>query len=228
MLDVAAWKKALSVGGLLEVHVREYEEDDAGWTLLGSTKLPDDSWGDIDALGAFELLVDEDAPVEHGALLLGMLHVPAAKHGTGLGALSIVGLAVEAKKIGCPAIRVIAEQIGSYACARWGFDFLNDKERDKTIERVQAQAQQLNLSASVHTALETASQPRDIAEIPGTIPWSQWTQGGGPPSIAGLPDDAPVKIGQALLLSPHVGPWEGILWLSSDDPGYNHLKGYVS
>ena len=153
-----------------------------------------------------------------GEISLEDMHLPRGYQAQGLGRAVVAELAALGDALGIEALITMAADVGRYAWARCGFDFMEDDTRHLVVrsaaEFAGALGRPFDGSSIAHSW--------ELAEYAGEdVPLAQVAQlrGEEPP-----PEDAPaIKFGQALLLGPRNNDWPGRLELAAGSPSRTQL-----
>lgn len=146
--------------------------------------------------------------------------------GEGRGRRALISTVSLYEDLGIETIYVEASEVGRYAWAAAGFDFLDPKGRAEVLDSIRPMALQLGHrlvdSDLLHSwsvvLLDEPVLGRDAraAQDPAMHQYSELTVG----------DDEYISLGKALLLSGDCAPWTGVLRLGSGEPGRDRFSDY--
>ena len=168
---------------------------------------------------SFDTAVDDDEFAS--SMEFENLEIPEGIQRRGTGRLIAGGLAQLGLELGLEHIVLHAENVGRYAWARCGFDFLDDEWRTVVVQAAADFARRLGRTVN----LDAVHHPWDIANLPGKdVSRGDVEDAGGPRAPQGR-RDATWKLGQALLLGPRLDTnhWFGHLPLTDSV----HLDRYL-
>jgi GNAT superfamily N-acetyltransferase len=166
-------------------------------------------------LGTFGLQVDNAGDYAS----LEDLHLARRVQGSGVGRFIVREVAALCGDLGLSALRTYAFEVGRYAWARCGFDFMEAEDRKRVVEAAARFSRQLGRSPD----LTAVSSSWDLAAFPGSeVSADDFARAQGTiTETQGLP---PLKLGQALLLGPAGNEWAGELDLRPGSPGLRLLN----
>lgn len=147
--------------------------------------------------------------------------------GDGRGRLAFVSTIALYRRLGIEVVYTDAADVGRYAWAIAGFEYLNDEHRVDVLDSVRAMAAALGFELVDRTLIH----PWHLAMLDHPVTAAaaraaQTYQGPGYSDLGVFADDALLPLGKALMLSGDCVPWTGILRLDGISDGYVRYQAY--
>lgn len=150
------------------------------------------------------------------------------RNGLGLGRSATYRASQLYRALSLIEARVEAAEIGAYAWAMCGFDFIDSAERDRVVAAADELLRRMNLEADLG-AIKNSWDFRlldhrvAVSRVAAALP-------DGPPELQNLgalgPAESEVQLGKALLLASDHGGWSGRLDLNAKSAGLRQLARY--